>query len=411
VNFGIVTGAAPNQKDLLDISAPNIKSYCEAYNYKFDFFDTNLSPWTKSNWSRFPFLKSKFNELSPKLDWILWLDADCLIMDYKFDAKSFIDEKYFCVLGKSLLDPEPKCNTGVMWLKNCNQTFDFINKVIEASHTNDYIDDNDAVNKFFQKGEFIDNVKLIDRSPINVVDKCRFDKPHGHFIKGRDFIYHRAGPGDKIGDMKRHAKKVSTVKDIFNYFIESPYIHEFAKDTAKRRKMRWHSLFKLINNYQLKSFLEIGTAEGQNAYSILKNVKDPEFKFTSVDPYEKYDGYLAHKDVRADQAVMSNELLKSKQILDQFDNLTRYFEKSDDAVDFFEDESFDCIFIDGNHEYEYVKNDIKNYYPKVKKGKWLTGHDYNDPGFPGVDKAVKEFAKENNYIIHEMPGNVWGIIK
>ena len=120
---------------------------------------------------------------------------------------------------------------------------------------------------------------------------------------------------------------------------------------------------------------------------------------------------MAHKDVRADQALMTSELSKSKVILDQFDNLKRYFEKSDDAVDFFEDESFDCIFIDGNHEYEYVKNDIKNYYPKVKKGKWLTGHDYNDAGFPGVDKAVKEFAKANNYIIHEMPGNVWGIIK
>ena len=72
MNFGIVTGAAPNQKDLLDISAPNIKSYCEAYDYKFDFFDTNLSPWTKSNWSRFPFRAGKvFKPASGSRHWLL----------------------------------------------------------------------------------------------------------------------------------------------------------------------------------------------------------------------------------------------------------------------------------------------------------------------------------------------------
>ena len=36
----------------------------------------------------------------------------------------------------------------------------------------------------------------------------------------------------------------------------------------------------------------------------------------------------------------------------------------------FEDNSIDAIYIDGDHSYEGVKNDLELYYPKVKK-KWI----------------------------------------
>lgn len=50
----------------------------------------------------------------------------------------------------------------------------------------------------------------------------------------------------------------------------------------------------------------------------------------------------------------------------------------------------DFIFIDANHEYEFVKNDIELYWPKIKPGGFLCGHDYSG-GHPGVTKAVDEF--------------------
>ncbi len=50
----------------------------------------------------------------------------------------------------------------------------------------------------------------------------------------------------------------------------------------------------------------------------------------------------------------------------------------------------DFIFIDANHEYEYVKKDIELYWPKVKSGGVLCGHDYSG-GHPGVTTAVDEF--------------------
>jgi hypothetical protein len=62
----------------------------------------------------------------------------------------------------------------------------------------------------------------------------------------------------------------------------------------------------------------------------------------------------------------------------------------------FKDESIDCVFIDASHSYEDVKNDIKYWYPKIKKSGIIAGHDYV-PGHPesdiGVVKAVNEFFK------------------
>ena len=43
------------------------------------------------------------------------------------------------------------------------------------------------------------------------------------------------------------------------------------------------------------------------------------------------------------------------------------------------DESLDFVFIDGNHEYDFVFSDIKNWLPTVKCGGVLAGHDYHAP--------------------------------
>jgi hypothetical protein len=95
---------------------------------------------------------------------------------------------------------------------------------------------------------------------------------------------------------------------------------------------------------------------------------------------------------------------------------------SEIASNMFQDESLDFVYIDANHAYDFVKQDIELWYPKVKKGGYLWGHDYidldwyNDPNFAengkdkhiwsnnqvyhgvfGVNPAVDEFCSEFNY--------------
>jgi predicted O-methyltransferase YrrM len=66
---------------------------------------------------------------------------------------------------------------------------------------------------------------------------------------------------------------------------------------------------------------------------------------------------------------------------------------SDEAVTQFDDLSIDFIYIDGCHTYEAVKKDLQNYYPKIKHGGIISGHDYGGPTTPGTTKAVNEFFK------------------
>ena len=43
----------------------------------------------------------------------------------------------------------------------------------------------------------------------------------------------------------------------------------------------------------------------------------------------------------------------------------------------FKDKSLDFVYIDGNHKYSYVMDDISFWKPKIKIGGYLLGHDYN----------------------------------
>jgi predicted O-methyltransferase YrrM len=76
---------------------------------------------------------------------------------------------------------------------------------------------------------------------------------------------------------------------------------------------------------------------------------------------------------------------------------------SKDAVNEFTDNSCDVVFIDLTHTYEYVKEDINLWLPKVKNGGYLAGHDYTK-SWPGVISAVNEILNKSNIIVLD---NCW----
>lgn len=76
-----------------------------------------------------------------------------------------------------------------------------------------------------------------------------------------------------------------------------------------------------------------------------------------------------------------------------------------EAAGHFQDGHFDFVFIDADHSAEAVAQDITDWRPKVRKGGWLGGHDYNQK-FPGVVQAVqKAFGKK----VQTWPGSIWGV--
>lgn len=81
--------------------------------------------------------------------------------------------------------------------------------------------------------------------------------------------------------------------------------------------------------------------------------------------------------------------------LSRYKDSIEWVEKfSPDAIEDI-NEKLDFVYIDGNHDYEFVKEDIRNYYPLVKDNGIIGGHDF--PSI-GVCRAVIEFCEKNGLI-------------
>ena len=74
------------------------------------------------------------------------------------------------------------------------------------------------------------------------------------------------------------------------------------------------------------------------------------------------------------------------------------------AVVDFADESLDFVYIDGNHQYEFVLRDLQDFALKLKPGGLLFGHDFFEDGFAfkehyGVVDAVNVFLKRSDFYL------------
>jgi hypothetical protein len=68
----------------------------------------------------------------------------------------------------------------------------------------------------------------------------------------------------------------------------------------------------------------------------------------------------------------------------------------------FEDGSFDFVYLDGNHHYEFVLRDLHDFAAKLKPGGLLFGHDFFEDPFArkeryGVIDAVGTFVKRTDF--------------
>jgi len=148
--------------------------------------------------------------------------------------------------------------------------------------------------------------------------------------------------------------------------------------------------------------VEIGVFVGENAYSMLTTLKIQ--KMYLVDPY------LPYTDPRFPPGVDICEMYQvAMKRLSKYHQKIRFIKtSSDEAVNYVPD-FLDFVYIDGDHGYDHVKQDIRLYYPKVRKGGMLGGHDFNIH-YIGVCRAVTEFASTENLELHG-DNMDWWIIK
>lgn len=156
---------------------------------------------------------------------------------------------------------------------------------------------------------------------------------------------------------------------------------------------RWGTLPKLFRELGFNVGAEIGVARGKFAKGLCEG--NPSLKLFGIDAWKVYDGYTQTDGTT--QEIMEDIYQGARSQLAPF-NVQLINDRSMQAVKKFADESLDFVYIDANHSYIYVKEDIRKWSKKVKKGGIVSGHDYingNDRIPFGVKQAVNEWIAEN----------------
>lgn len=154
---------------------------------------------------------------------------------------------------------------------------------------------------------------------------------------------------------------------------------------------------KYFNELGFKVGAEIGVAAGDFSLTLCKAI--PDLKLYCIDSWCRYEGNP--RGGSADRHIRNYETTKER--LKDYNAILLKI-KSMEAVKFVQ-EPLDFVFIDGNHNYEYVKEDIEEWSKKVRPGGIVALHDYYHFKDSGVVEAVNEYTFNNRiefYLIGEM---------
>jgi hypothetical protein len=157
-------------------------------------------------------------------------------------------------------------------------------------------------------------------------------------------------------------------------------------------------LSKVINDNDFKKVAEVGIGYGTHAKYVLKTTNVE--KLYLVDPMKYYpnDGFAADVMNQIPEIPENNfnELHNLiQEYLSEYKDRFEWFRQESLSItnEQIPNESLDCVFVDADHSYQAVKNDLDFWWNKVRQGGQILGDDY---WMDGVAKAVQEFADKNN---------------
>lgn len=148
-------------------------------------------------------------------------------------------------------------------------------------------------------------------------------------------------------------------------------------------------LISVFRGNGFTSGAEIGVADGQFSLALCEGI--PNLYLICVDSWVRYKAcpwnrYQDKHDAAYVAAV--NRMLPYNAIL------VKKF--SMDAVKDVPINSLDFVYIDANHKFEFVLQDLKEWGKRVRVGGMIAGHDYYEFRKAGVMEAVNLYLEENN---------------
>ena len=143
-----------------------------------------------------------------------------------------------------------------------------------------------------------------------------------------------------------------------------------------------YTLARLLGEVKYNIGAEVGVRRGR--FSKYLCSANPDLHLFCVDPWSAYSNKYTQERQDAIFAVYQDYTKGC--------NITTVRKASMDALADFEDNSLDFVFIDGNHQYDFVAPDIIEWSKKVKQNGIVMVHDYYAFGWSGVVQAVNGYT-------------------
>lgn len=171
------------------------------------------------------------------------------------------------------------------------------------------------------------------------------------------------------------------------------------------------NIYKALEKIECTHGVEIGVRRASNLKELAKNKHWEKGMLFGVDCWSEDPEKPEINDAGFSQQQLDMQYWQcvSDFSLNPFVKLVRNF--SYEASLTFPDEYFDFIYIDAAHDYDSMVEDLNAWWPKLKKGGILSGHDYieYDVVWRGkkceVFRAVNEFVEKHNVSVDHVEGN------
>ena len=147
-------------------------------------------------------------------------------------------------------------------------------------------------------------------------------------------------------------------------------------------------IINMIRDNNVKKYVEVGVEYGVTLVKVLSELDSELDEYWAIDPWKpvgmKYGGKLGYRTPLEWYEMYASICAK----MAEFRSLKVVKLPSTYIASLLPDEYFDMVYIDGDHCYQAVYDDLCAWYPKIKMGGVISGHDWN---IRSVRDALRDF--------------------
>jgi Methyltransferase domain/galactosyl transferase GMA12/MNN10 family len=389
--------ATGDYRSLLSRSALSFERYADRWEWDLVVSTEDLAEGRPAPWAKVPLVRS----LLAQYDWVLWLDADVVIVDLNADISAEIQPDKDLYLVEHPWLGQYTANTGVMLLRSCDWSRAFLDRVWALD---EYAEhpwwENAAVLELLGYG--LEPARLVEPTPwlrrTKLIDRrwnsIELDRPdHPAFIH-RGFYDVRTRTRQVTGDLACALGSADP--------ITAGWDRPARRIAAMTDVCRREEIPLLLNSLGLVGTgVQVGVRKGRFSEHVLERWHGK--KLISIGPWRAEP---------PDEDVDNSRLARFGQRSELWPGTGA------EAIPAFSPGFLDFVYLDAPQDIQTVRDDLESWWPLVRSGGVIAGHYYLDAlpeGVFGVRSTVDAFFSELGLRVHvttdDAPWPSWIAIK